>query len=225
MVRLPDMDLRVFQATEKELHEPCGARTDPVLSGQWVVTCPRCLTLSHVDCWNVEARCPTVGCATQGRATASLKPFTNKGCPYCAEPLPHPAVEQCPHCREYLNQILLRESLELERYKRCPRGLRALTYWYRFHAVLFGTIALVSLSVFQASTGLTTAFLALIAAAFWKLGTGVREGRSWARFASYLVSLLYILSLSGLIVGLICMSTLSSLEARNYFRLGQEDPT
>jgi len=223
MLRFRDMDLRVFQATDKELHEPCGAHSDGIGLGQWVVTCPRCLTLTHVDCWNEQARCPTPGCPTQGRAVAALTQLACKGCPYCGESLPDSSLPRCPHCKEYLNQVLLRQSLELERYNRCPRGIKALSFWYRFNSAMFWLMAAASLGSIPSGSLLLSVFLAALGAGFWKLAGGVREGRSWARSGSFMVSVLYILSLNGLIIGLICLSTLTSRDAQIYFQAEQGD--
>lgn len=219
------MDLRVFLATEKELHEPCAVRSDQVLAGQWVVTCSRCLTLSHVDCWNERERCPTVGCTSRGRATAAVTALAKRGCPYCGETLASSDLAQCPHCKEYLNQVLLRQSLELERYKRCPRGLKGLALWYRFNSVIMWLLAFSTLVPHPNPPWMVTVMLAVFAAGFWKLGTGIRYGRSWARTAGYVMSLLYIFSLNGLVIGIICMSTLSSQESQVYFQPEQGDAT
>lgn len=160
--------------------------------------------------------------APEGCAKAALPPRTVDpgGCPYCAEPLPDLRPAQCPHCHEFLDAVMLRQSLEAERYKRCPSGVRGVAIWFKFQGGLTAFSGLVA-----ASAGFgecrpdilpVGCFLMMLGLGLWRVGSGVRHGRRWGRSWAIGLSMLQVFS-KGFLFGIACLATLNSAPARAYF--------
>ncbi|MBI4861524.1 MAG: hypothetical protein HY815_14875 [Candidatus Riflebacteria bacterium] len=189
--------------------------------------------MSHVTCWNRLGHCPGAGCSNDGAipqpSTTALRGVVV--CPYCREALPAPGVVQCPHCQEYIDQRQLQAYLQGERYSRCPGGIKALSVWMKIQGGMMLTVGVTALFALladsrgggsaQMAVGFMVAFFALLGVGFWRVGTGLREGRissrNWARALFWL----QIVSLRGLIVGVICLLALESTAAKAYFVEGQ----
>lgn len=141
-------------------------------------------------------------------------------CPYCAEPLPDPRPAQCPHCREFLDALMLRRALEVERYNRCPGAVRGVATWFKFQGgvTLFSGVIALCAGFGEARPDLMPfgLLIALVGLGFWRVGSGVRQGKRWARSWAIGLSMVQIFS-RGFIFGLACLFALNGAPARAYF--------
>jgi hypothetical protein len=224
------MRVTLKTATDKDITETCAAGSDLILVGQEIVVCQDCKTVSHVACWNRLERCPGIGCPNVGRVFLPSKSLAVgvSVCPYCGESLPMAGLSQCPQCQEYVDPARLQEFLIRERYNRCPRGIKALNIWLKIQGAI---LMLAALAVFipvmfqprpvpapWVGMLLASSAIALLGYGMWKVGDGLRTGKLWGRRWARILFWLQIVSLKGLIVGVICLATLESGACRAYFQ-------
>lgn len=110
----PEQVLRPLKANKKiSDEERCGVCNGPLVLGEEIVQCEKCLRYFHVKCKEDYGGCNSPQCQVD-----------MKKCPFCKELIRADALK-CRHCGEYVDESV-RRSVEP---KECPKEAKdALTY-------------------------------------------------------------------------------------------------
>jgi|GEM_PF-1445748 len=110
----PEQVLKPLKANKKiSDEERCGICDGPLVLGEEIVQCEKCLKYFHLKCKDDQGGCNSPQCQVD-----------MKKCPFCKEPIRADALK-CRHCGEYVDDSV-RQSVQP---KECPKEAKdALTY-------------------------------------------------------------------------------------------------